>query len=280
MGLGTVMQTALAGMNAAQVSIQVAANNLANLNTPGFKASRVHLATLPQAFSPGGGSPLVVGGVQVVGIDADFASGALDPFDDQPAVWTLQGEGLFILEGEGGQRLYTRDGHFHFNADGELVTADGWRVLGFQADADGRIDTSELKALRVASGSAADAGADGPATLQRFTVSRDGRLLGHFSDGTRRVVGQLRLARFANPSGLAQRGGNNYSATPASGAPQEVTPGTAGAAEVIGGAAERSNTDLGRELIELTLAGNLFRANLAVFYTADALLDELYLLRR
>src|SRR5262245_47083490 len=113
MGLGSVMQTALSGMNAAQVSLQVAANNLANLSTPGFKASRVHLATLPAVFNPGGGPPLVVGGVEVAGIETDFASGALDPFDDQPAIWSLQGEGLFILEGSDGQRLYTRDGHFH-----------------------------------------------------------------------------------------------------------------------------------------------------------------------
>src|SRR5262245_56865049 len=123
MGLGSVMQTALSGLNAAQTSLQVTANNLANLNTPSFKAARVQLTTLP-----------MVGGVQVVGIDSDFASGALDPFDGQPALWALEGEGLFILEGAGGQRRYTRDGHLHFNADGELVTAGGQRVLGFQAD--------------------------------------------------------------------------------------------------------------------------------------------------
>ena len=209
MGLGTVMQTALSGMNAAQVSIQVAAQNLANLQTPGFKASRVHLATLSPAtpyYAGGPGMSLVVGGVQVVGIDTDFSSGALDPSDDQPALWTLQGEGLFILESESGERVYTRDGRFRFNADGELVTTDGLRIMGFAADADGQVDTSRLVALRIAASSQSPAAGGGPVTLRRFTVGAGGKLLGHFSDGSRRVVGQLRLARFANPSGLAHPG--------------------------------------------------------------------------
>jgi flagellar hook protein FlgE len=261
MGLGSVMQTALSGMNASTLSLQVAANNLANQETAGFKAARPQLATAP--------SDLLVGGVQVVGIDLDQSQGAIDPADDQPALLALQGEGLFILEREPGERCYARDGRFRFNADGELVTTDGLRVMGFQADSHGQLDTKRLMPLRV------DQAAGAPA-LTRFAVSRNGRLVGHFSDGTRRVVGQVRLARFANPSGLLQRGGNLFRATPASGLPRDVAPGEAGAAQIISGASELSNTDVGRELIELALAGNHFRANLAVFQTADALLGELF----
>lgn len=267
MGLNSVMQTAIWGLNAAQTSIQVAANNIANGQTPGFKASRVQLATL------------VVGGVHVAGIDPDFAPATIAATGEL-ALWTLQGEGLFVLETERGERLYTPEGRLRFNADGELVTTDGLRVLGFNADAHGQIDKSRLVALRVRPGPHQQPGGAEPVTLRRFSISRDGQLLGHFSDGSRLVVGQLQLASFANPGGLAHRGGNTYSATLASGLPQIVTPGSAGAADVVDGALERSNTDLGRELIDLTLAGNLFRANLAVFYTADTLLDDLYRLTR
>lgn len=286
MGLGAVMQTAFTGMNAAQVGIAVAASNIANLQTTGFKASRVELATLSGSpYLAGGPSVnLVIGGVQVVGIDANFSQGPIEAageFDDRTALLALQGEGLFILERSNaiGERLYTRDGQFRFNADGELVTTDGVRVMGFRADSAGQLDMSRLDALRIGNGVQEQSANDGPVVLRRFTVSRDGRLLGYFSDGTRRVVGQLRLARFANPSGLAHRGGNTFRATPASGLPQIVAPGSVGAAEIISGAVEQSNTDLGRELIDLALAGNQFRANLAVFSTADALLDELFRLR-
>jgi len=254
MGLGTVMQTALTGMNAA-------------LQTPGFKASPALVATLPPGrpcFAGVPGVSLVIGGVRIAGFD--FSQDSIDVADDRPALWTLEGEGLFILE--------------RCNADGELVTTEGLCVLGFQADADGRLDTSRLVALRAGSGWQEQSAGGGPVTLRRFSVSRDGRLLGHFSNGTRRVVGQLRLARFANPGGLAHRGAGMFRSTPASGVPQIVAPGSVGVADVIGGAVEPLNTDLGRELIDLALSGNQFRANLAGFTTADALLDELYYLTR
>lgn len=284
MGLGTVMQTALTGMNAAQVSMAVGANNVANLSTPGFKASRVELATLGRSpyYAGGPSVSLVIGGVQVAGIAADFSQGSIEATgetDERTALLALEGEGLFILEGRNGERVYTRDGRFRFNADGELVTTGGLRIMGFRAHAGGEIDSSQLVALRIGNGVQEYSPNDGPVVLRRFSVSRDGRLLGFFSDGTRRVVGQLRLARFANPNGLAHRGGNTFRATPASGLPQIVAPGSAGAAEIVSGAVEQSNSDLGRELIDLTLAGNQFRANLLVFSTADALLDELFRLR-
>jgi flagellar hook protein FlgE len=276
MGLGSVMQTALSGMSAATTSLQVTANNLANQQTPGFKASRVHLATQPPTtFAGAAGSAQVGTGVQVAEITPDFSQGPIELDDNQPALLALQGEGMFILETDGGERLYTRDGRFQLNADGELVNSRGQRVLGFRADADGNLDTSRPASLKIAVGAQSAGSGGGTAALQRFSVSRDGRLLGHFSDGTRRTLGQLRLARFPNPHGLAQRAGNTFRATPASGLPQEFAPGEAGAAEVIGGATELSNTDLGRELVDLMLAGNQYRANVLVLETADTLLGEL-----
>ena len=87
---------------------------------------------------------------------------------------------------------------------------------------------------------------------------------------------RIRLGRFPNAAGLAQRGGNSFRATPASGLPQEFNPGMAGAAEVIGGMIEQSNTDVGHELIDLILSGNQFRASLAVLDTTETLFHELF----
>ena len=285
MGLSTVMHTALSGMNAATTLVEISADNLANSQTRGFKASRGRLATLPAqtlllGAPPSGGSagtgPIQIGwGVQVAATDRDFSQGAIVS-DDQPALLALDGEGLFILQGREGGRRYTRDGQFHLNADDELVTADGDRVLGFGTDAEGNVDRSRLTPLQIRLGSLAARPGGGTATLRSYSVSRGGRIVGRYSDGASRTLGQLRIARFANPSGLVARAGNKFESSAASGQPIELDPGEAGAGEIVGGASELSNVDVGRELIELTLAGNMFRANLAVLRTADQLLGELF----
>jgi flagellar hook protein FlgE len=255
MGLSTVMQTALSGMNAATTIVEVSAYNIANYQTPGFKASEVHLATL----APHGS------GVQVAGYEVDFSQGPIRT-DDQLPLLALEGEGFFILEGNDGERLFTRDGRIHLNAAGELVTFDGARVLGFGVDAQGQIDRSQLRPIAIHLGT----------NLRSYSISGSGRVVGHYSDGINRTLGQLRLARFANPHGLESRAGNKFANAPAAGLPIEADPGDAGIAGVVGGATELSNVDIGSELIELTLAGNMFQANLAVFHTADNMLTALF----
>jgi flagellar hook protein FlgE len=285
MGLGTVMQTALTGINAATTTLQVTAHNLANSQTPGFKSSRVRLASqIPQTLSfggpPGAGSagvnPLQIGrGVLVAGTDVDWSPGHVVS-SDQPALLALDGEGLFILEGNGGERLYTRDARFSLNSAGELVTGGGERVLGYAIDADGQVQTGALSPLKVQLGSRV-AGAGGqPATLRGYSISKNGKIIGRYSDGRHRPLGQLKVARFNNPQGLAQRPGNTFRSTPAAGTPVEADPGSSGAGEIISGATELSNVDLGEQLIELTLAGNLFRSNIVSFQTADTLIGELF----
>lgn len=258
------MQTALSGMNAATAMVETTAHNLANLQTPGFKQSQVQLATAP---------PL--GGVTVVGDQVDPSQGPLVPDDSLPLL-ALEGQGLFILEGPSGERLYTRDGQFSLNARGELVTAGGDRVLGFAADRSGQLDTSRLVPLSIRLGQQV-AGANGQvAVLRGYAISTSGRITGRFSDGTSRTLGQLRLARFANPAGLAQRAGNKFARAAASGEPIELDPEEGGAGQTLAGFLEQSNVDLGSQLIDLTLAGTMFRANAAVFRAADEMLSETF----
>ncbi|HZN36076.1 MAG TPA: flagellar hook basal-body protein [Pirellulaceae bacterium] len=264
MSLNSVMQTALSGMQAATASVGVTAHNLANLQTAGFERSRVQLATLPLG-----------GGVMVSAIVLDPAQGPIASGDQLPLL-ALEGEGLFILEGDGGERLFTQGGRFSLNAAGELVTAGGDRVLGYGLDTDGQIDRSELSPLTIRLGSQVASAGGRAATLQSYSITRGGRIVGRYSDGVNRTLGQLRLARFSNPAGLTQRAGNRFQATAASGEPRESDPGEAGAGEVVAAATELSNVDLGRQLIELTLANQLFRANAAVFRTADEMLGEMF----
>ncbi len=289
MALGSVLQTALSGMAAAETVVAVVANNMANARTPGFKASSPVLVTQqPQTQSPGaapegangGSNPVQVGtGVAVAGTSTDFSQGSI-AIDEGSTGIAIEGEGLFILEGPRGQRFYTRDGSFRLNADRELVTADGYRVLGFAADENFRIQTGSLSPLRIPLGRAVRAPSGRTATLTGFRIRSDGRVQGVWTDGRSRDLGRIRLARFANPSGLAKQAGNRYAVGPNSGLPAESDPQERGAGEIVAGGVELSNTDIAQGLVDLQLASNLFRANLQVAGTAVHLLDELINLRR
>jgi flagellar hook protein FlgE len=288
MGLFAVFQTSLSGISLAETGIEVSANNLANLSTAGFKASRVVPATqTPRTQSLGspasgrdsGINPVQVGrGVQVGAIDVDPTQGAIE-LSTNPAHVALAGQGMFVLQARDGGRTYTRDGRFSIGADDELVAADGSSVLGYAVGEDGELDTTELRPLRIRLGSAVDTPV-GTAYLRDFSIGANGRIRGRYSDGQWRDLGQIRLARFANYGGLEQRGGNQYAEGFASGGAAYANPGEGAMASLVPGAIERSNTDAGRELVNSLLWDVQFRANVAVAHTAGSLTEELLSLRR
>ena len=108
----------------------------------------------------------------------------------------------------------------------------------------------------------------------------DGTIRGVFSNGATRDLGQLRLARFANPTGLVQRGQNLFAEGVNSGLPVQGDPGQQGIGTIIAGATELSNTDIGTSLIDLILASTMYRGNTRVITTSQQMLDELLALRR
>ena len=166
MGLSSAMTTALTGLNAAEVQIDVSGNNLANSQTVGFKASDVvyasqFLRTLSQGSQPsdtsGGTNPRQVGlGVEVAEIAPDFTQGTIE-VSSSPTDMAIQGEGFFIVEGPQGEPLYTRNGIFKPNAANELVSATGNRLLGYGVDEFYQLQPTELVPLTVPLGSAAAA---------------------------------------------------------------------------------------------------------------------------
>jgi len=117
-------------------------------------------------------------------------------------------------------------------------------------------------------------------TLASFIISENGEIKGVFTSGVTRDLGQIRMAKFANPAGLVQRGQNNFSQGVNSGLPIEGDPGTQGIGSVVAGAVELSNTDIGKNLIELVLATTQYRGNARVITAAQQMLDELLNLRR
>ena len=164
MGLQSALSTALTGMTAAETTIDVVGNNVANANTVGFKESTVNFATqflqtqsigsAPTA-SRGGTNPRQVGlGAKVSEITPDFTQGTIE-ISSNPLDLAIQGDGFFIVQGSQGETLYTRNGQFKTNSDNEIVTITGQRVLGYSVDADFEIQPTGLSPLHIPLGAAA-----------------------------------------------------------------------------------------------------------------------------
>lgn len=144
------------------------------------------------------------------------------------------------------------------------------------------LDFTQVSGLAAETSSLAAARQDGspPGTLSSFIIGEDGTIRGVFSSGITRDLGQIRMARFANPAGLEQRGQNMFSQGVNSGLPIEGNPNDNGMGSIIAGAVELSNTDIGKNLIDLVLATTMYRGNARVITAAQQLLDELLNLRR
>ncbi len=158
MGLTSALTTALTGLSAAETQIDVIGNNLANSQTVGFKSSDVvfatqFLQTLSLGASPtsdnGGTNPRQIGlGVQVAEIAANHNQGTIE-ISSSSSDLAIQGDGFFIVEGAAGERLYTRNGIFKLNANAELVSSTGERLLGYGVDDQFRLQESTLVPLQV-----------------------------------------------------------------------------------------------------------------------------------
>lgn len=279
MALMNAMGSALSGLGAQQLRLDVIGDNLANSSTPGFRTARVDFETAlaetirigsePEMLDLGGVDPLQVGlGVSVAGITRTFEdAGLIQPTGPAGDV-AIDGPGFFVLsDGEGGL-AYTRDGSFGVDAAGRLVDpATGYGVRGLAADPvtgviPGGTSPSDL-ALPVLD-----------PTFTGFLVQADGTLTGTFTTGNR-TLGRIGLARFVNPNGLEWDARGFFRETAASGAAIGGDPGTAGLGTLVGGALELSNVDFGEQFGELIAAQRAFQSNARVLNRCDQLLEDL-----
>jgi flagellar hook protein FlgE len=175
-----------------------------------------------------------------------------------------------------------------FNSEGEVTSVDPTSVAIERNDIASAsplafdLDFSQLSGLDTPSSSLAVSYQDGfpPGMLTGFVVGEDGVIRGAFDNGLTRDLGQIRLARFTNPTGLEQRGDNLYAEGLNSGLPVEGNPGEQGLGTIIAGALELSNTNIGRSLVDLILASTMYKGNTRVITTSQEMIDELLLLRR
>ena len=252
------LYTAASGMNAQQANIDNIANNLANVNTSGFKKSRVEFEDLVYQKIKAAGSPSSSEGESPVGLEAglgsravatsrNFTSGNLRSTGSSLDI-AVEGSGFFQLSMPGGETGYTRAGMFHVNGQGEVVTNEGYALE---------------PALNI------------PANATSITISKDGIVSVTVpGQGTPQQVGTLELAQFQNPAGLEARGGNIYVVTSASGDPSTTVPGTDGAGTLVQGFVEDSNVSVVEEMVAMILGQRAYEANSKVIRTADEMLQQ------
>jgi flagellar hook protein FlgE len=250
--------------------MDVVGNNIANVNTTGYKSGAtvfqdVLSQTLQGAGAPlgagqGGTNPAQVGlGVTLGGISTNLAQGAMQ-LTGRTTDLAIEGDGLFVAE-QDGERLYTRAGSFNVDVGGRLVTPSGAFVLGYQNGA------AALSPITIDS------------TLDSFSISKSGAIVG-VRDGVPEEFAQLVTANFNNPGGLDKTGGSFYRESVNSGAPQIGFPGVDGRGLVSSGVLEMSNVDLAQEFTNLIVAQRGFQANSRIISASDELLQDLVNLKR
>jgi len=247
------------GLDAQQTRMSVVSNNLANVNTVGFKRGRaVFEDLLYQNVQQAGSSTsqdtedptgLTIGaGVRIVSTEKNFSQGGrLDTAD--PLDMMVEGRGFFQILLPDGSNAYTRDGSFKVDSNGRLVNASGYEVQPSIAIPEGVIS---------------------------LRVSRDGLVEATLPGQTLPAgLGSIQLADFINPAGLTPRGQNLYIETAASGAPQIGTPGLNGLGEISQGALETSNVNVVEELVSMIETQRAYEMNSKSISISDQMLQYL-----
>jgi flagellar hook protein FlgE len=181
-----------------------------------------------------------------------------------------------------GTGLITFDGQGNFiSATSDTVSIDRGNTPA-TSPLNFKLNFSALSGLSATSSSLAASAQDGfpPGKLTSYSIGSDGTIAGVFDNGTQRNLGQVQLARFANPDGLVQEGQNEFAAGVNSGLPVTVSPDTEGVGSIVSGSVELSNTDISQSLIQLISASTTYRGNAQVISTASQLWDDLLNLQR
>jgi flagellar basal-body rod protein FlgG len=256
------LYSAATGMEAQQQNLNTIANNLANVNTAGFKRSKIEFQDLlyqkprTSGADAGGGNVLPTGievgnGSRVAATSKVFTQGQLTQTGEKLDI-AIQGDGFFEVQKADGTLAYTRDGSMKVSPTGQITTSDGLTVLsGFQPV---------------------------PAGTTSISVSEGGDVTYDGTGGAQTF--RLNLTRFANPSGLGSLGGNLYQETPASGTPETGAPGEQGFGTTRQGYIETSNVNIVEEMVNLIVAQRAYEINSKSIQTSDEMLQNVAQLKR
>lgn len=260
MGLSNSMYNGVSGLNTFSTALSIVSDNIANANSTGYKSNSGLFGDLVSGLmttqsvdteSQGAGS-------DVVGIATDFSTGPTM----QTGTWSnvmIQGNGFFSVQDANGAVSYTRDGSFRMDANGYLSNMEGNQVLG-----------SDGNPIQI------EADPTAPAYTSYNVEKGTGNIYGTLPGGTSTVlIGTLRVSTFPNQEGLIRSGNNLYYPGASAGAPIDSTGGVGQAGDIVAGAIEGSNVDLGKEMVNMIIYQSDFTANSKSIETANNMLQTL-----
>ncbi|MCJ2186836.1 flagellar hook-basal body complex protein [Novosphingobium beihaiensis] len=265
--------TSLSGLKSAQTDLSVISNNIANSETNGFKKSNSAFSDIIAASASSNPSTTTGVGSSVANITQDFSLGPVEQTGNALDA-LVNGEGFFtVVSPLSGETQYTRNGHFHPDADRFLVNDQGAQVQVYPVDATGAVSSTTLQSIQLPTSNAAGADYSGVSIGQR------GEIVATFTDGTSETLGVIGLANFVAPTGLKQLGNATWSATGNSGTATYGQPGSNGYGNLLPGALERSNVDIAEELVSLITAQRNYQANAKAIDTATQVSQAIMNLR-
>jgi len=256
--------TAATGMAAQGLNVDVISNNIANVNTTGFKRGRANFQDLmyQQIKAPGSeasaaGTQLPTGiqvglGVKAASVSSIFSEGSFQQTDN-PLDLTIQGRGFFQIQLPSGDTAYSRDGKFSVDATGQLVTQNGDQV---------------------------QPGITIPTDAQSIQISPDGTVSAVQAGGIQSILGQIQIADFINPSGLTHLGSNLFQPSNASGEAVIGNPSENGLGSIGQGMLEMSNVNMVEEMVNLIAAQRAYEMNSKAIQAADEMLQTANNVRR
>lgn len=252
------LRIAATGMLAQQTNVDVISNNIANMRTTGFKRVRAEFQDLLYndlrrvgSSSSDSGTTVPTGlqlgyGVKTGATSRVMSQGSLTNTEKELDI-AIRGEGFFQIDLPNGQTAYTRDGSFELDANGSLVTLDGFAV---------------------------QPGITVPANASNITISRSGEIEATVGDATTPTsLGQIQLARFVNKAGLKAIGDNLFLETPASGAAQTGNPDSTGMGSLMQKFLESANVNAVSEITDLISAQRAYEMNARVISGADEMMS-------
>jgi flagellar basal-body rod protein FlgG len=251
-------------MQAQQLNIDVISNNLANVNTTGFKKNRAEFEDLMYQTIKMAGSITGVGGdqriptgiqvgmgVRPTTVHKDFSQGDYQN-TNAPLDLAIEGEGFFLVQ-VNGEDFYTRAGNFKINQDGTVVTANGY-VLQPEFTV--------------------------PVEAKYIVVTENGHISAMDTNGEELAGGDIPLYTFINPAGLDSKGRNLYGTTLASGDAQEGIPGEANVGTIAQGFLEMSNVEVVDEMVNMIVGQRAYEMNSKAIQTSDSMLQTAIQLKR
>lgn len=262
----TSLNSGISALDQFQQKLDVIGNNIANVDTVGFKSANVNFEdTLSQTLGSNSSGSMQVGtGVSTASITNEFSQGSLASTALQSDL-AINGNGFFMVKNPATGAVYaTRDGNFNVDANGYMTTSGGMRLQGY-SDA----GLSTMGDIKIDNNG-------GTSPVQSYKFSSDGKLAVLLADGTSFTRGQVLLQNFNSPSQLVKAGNNLYSNLTAAGPlAAAAAPDTNGLGNLSPGSLETSNVNLAKQLTSLITAQRGYEANAKVITTSDQILQTM-----